>query len=184
MSIWELPMLCPWCMKFAIIEICFKYATFPVVGPTPLPTLISIKSPSFIHVITLPHGVTVCFIKPTHDTYLANERWGEVSWRFWWARSNCYKVTYRHSSAKCCCISMWQQGTTAVILSPWGSQSKTKPICWGWQRGKIKATVGPWGCQALLNNHPETASCQESLSEKTTHLPLKTVQPGFPVTHS
>lgn len=109
MSIWELPMLCPWCMKFAIIEICFKYATFPVVGPTPLPTLISIKSPSFIHVITLPHGVTVCFIKPTHDTYLANERWGEVSWRFWWARSNCYKVTYRHSSTKCCCISMWQQ---------------------------------------------------------------------------
>lgn len=61
---------------------------------------------------------------------------------------------------------------------------KDKPICWGLRRGKIRATLVLGDVVALTNNHPETASCQESLSEKTTHLPLKTVQPGFPVTHS
>ena len=155
------------------------------------PTLFSIRVPVLF--MSSPSSTeSLCFIKPTHLfsdglrngqlLYLANERWGEVSWRVLGEKSNCYKVTYRHLGNM-----LYQHvtaRTSAVTLSPWGSRSKTKPICWGLQRGKIRATLVLEDVVALTNNHPETASCQESWSEKTTHVPLKTVQPGFPVTHS
>ena len=126
---------------------------------------------------------SLCFIKPTHETYLDNERWGEVTWRFWWAQVTATKW-HIDTLLQNVVVSACDSKNLSSHFVTMRESVKDKTNMLRVAERKDQSNAGPWGCQALLNNHPETASCQESLSEKTTHLPLKTVQPGFPVTHS
>ena len=154
MSIWELPMLHPWCMKFAIMKICFKYATFQLLVQLLFPTLLSIRVPVLF--MSSPSSMeSLCFIKPTHLfsdglrngqlLYLANERWGEVSWRVLGEKSNCYKVTYRHSSATCC-ISMWQQEPQQSLCHHEAVGQRQTDMLRTAER-EDQSNPGPWGCR-------------------------------------
>lgn len=189
-------LLYPLCLKSAIIKIRFRYVvTFPVVGPTPLLSLLSNKSQSCS--CNPPSSMEpLCFTKPItlfsdglrngQMVYLANERWGEVSWRISGGKMFpcCYTVTYRHSSAKFCCMCMWPQEPQQPFCDHEGVGQRQNQYAEGCREGRSKQHWSLRMSPSYWNNHPETAWRQESLSEKTTHLPLKTVQPGFPVTHS
>lgn len=95
-----------------------------------------------------------------------------------------HRKRWRSSSAKCCCFCMWQQEPQQPFCDHERVSARQNQYAEGCREERSKQL---WSLRMSLsywNNYPETASLQESLSEKTAHLQFKTVEPEFPVTHS